>query len=166
MTYEADTKSDGESYITPTVGKYPAMDVARCVIEYFHKKKRKITNLPLQKLLFFIEKAALKETGESMIRENFHAWRLGPVIPGVYDVFSVYASSNILIPKRTPESMEIAPEDKKLIEKVLKQYLDTPVWDLVELSHRETPWRAAYEYGPRSKIRKEFMENMYSKKYN
>lgn len=153
-----------ETEIIPVEGKYPAIDVARCVIEYYHKMNRKITNMPLQKLLFFIEKASLKETGESMIKEDFYAWRLGPVIPTVYEAFAIYTSYNLPVPKKTQQSVEISPKDQKFIEGVLNDYIDMPVWSIVEESHKETPWYYFYEiYGQSSKIRRSFMQYIYSK---
>lgn len=142
-------------------GKYPAMTVAGCVIKYCHKKKKKITNLPLQKILFFIQKESLEKTGKDLIQEEFHAWRLGPVIPDVYEAFSIYASFNLPVPEQTAETDK---EDREFIESVVEKYIDMPVWDLVEKSHQERPWEYIYGiFGPKSRIPKEFMRTYYYK---
>ncbi len=116
---------------------YSAIDVANYVINFSASKNEEITNLKLQKLLYYIDAAFLVEKGESCIFQNFKHWRHGPVIPDVYSEFRVYLNTSI--PKREEES-SILSEDKDLIDNVIESNFKFSPWELVDRTHKEKPW--------------------------
>ena len=57
--------------------------VAKYVLEQCKKKKKPISNLQLQKMLYYIQIELMKQN-EDIIIDEFEAWRFGPVINNVY----------------------------------------------------------------------------------
>lgn len=60
---------------------YKALDIARYVIDYSNYKKYRITNLRLQKILYFIQAAFLVFGQKPCFDDVIEAWGLGPVVP-------------------------------------------------------------------------------------
>ncbi|AJQ26922.1 Panacea domain-containing protein [Pelosinus fermentans] len=132
--------------------KYSALEVAKYILTYCFKADTPISNLKLQKLLYFVQGEFYKEKGEPLFTEDISAWQFGPVVPDVYYEFCVYAGTPILNSYTT----EIGSEDKQLINSVIKAKVKTPTWKLVEETHAvDTPWYEIYnKKGNRSVIPK------------
>ena len=129
---------------------YSAHSIAKYIINWCNNHSIRITNLKLQKLLYFLQGEIVKQTGIKLIREDFYAWQLGPVIPEVYNAFSMYSSSTI--PKQEL-NISIDPQLVKHIEVVLLKYAKRSTWDLVDLSHCQDPWKYNYQiFGDRAII--------------
>lgn len=129
---------------------YSARLVAAHTVNWYHDNDLYITNLKLQKLLYFLQWEFFKLDHQKLINEEFFAWDLGPVIPSIYKEYSIYASS--LIPKQY-NIAEIDFETFECIDKILKLYDSKTTWELVELSHSQYPWKYIYhKYGSKSLI--------------
>ena len=63
---------------------YSVLDVAKYVIFYSNEKKYDISNLKLQKILYFIQAEFLVSENEPCFYEEIEAWNFGPVVPEVY----------------------------------------------------------------------------------
>lgn len=128
---------------------YVTSEVADYVINWCHDENINITNLKLQKLLYFLQGEIFKKTGKRLISDDFYAWRLGPVIPEIYLNYAIYSST--LIPRQKPS--KLLENDIKNINEILKKYAYQPAWNLVELTHAEDPWKYNYEiFGDKSII--------------
>ena len=68
-----------------------AMDLANYIINKSIDLEKPISNLQLQKILYFVNLLYLHDTKSFLINENeeFQAWRHGPVIPDVYRKFAI-----------------------------------------------------------------------------
>lgn len=145
--------------------EYSAIDVSLEIINYTNSLNKKITNLHLQKLLFFVEKESLQRNHRHMIKEAFSAWKLGPVVPVAYTRFSAYAGFDI---PNLPQKIRIDPEPKKIIHDVLDYWFDkNPSNDpffLVQESHKERAWSVPFDlFGHNTEIPKSFMKECYAK---
>ena len=69
---------------------YDAVSVAKYVINYCMKKAAPVTNLKLQKILYYLWIEFYKATGKPLFNNTIRAWPLGPVVPDVYDRFCAY----------------------------------------------------------------------------
>jgi uncharacterized phage-associated protein len=54
-----------------------------------------ITPMKLQKMLYFLYRDYLQKTKEPLFTERFMAWKYGPVLDSVYQVFKQYRSNSI-----------------------------------------------------------------------
>lgn len=94
--------------------------------------------MKLQKLLYFLQGEIVKKTGKRLIREDFYAWQLGPVIPEVYNIFSMYSSATL--PKQKL-CHTIDPQMERYMDSVFWRYAGKSAWELVDLSHYQEPWK-------------------------
>jgi uncharacterized phage-associated protein len=54
-----------------------------------------ITPMKLQKMLYFLYRDYLQRTKEPLFTERFMAWKYGPVLDSVYQIFKQYRSNTI-----------------------------------------------------------------------
>ena len=71
---------------------YSAIDVSRYVILRCNQLGRTISNLKLQKLLYFAWKNYYKKYRKYLFNENFEAWQFGPVVRNVYYDYCAHKS--------------------------------------------------------------------------
>lgn len=148
---------------------YNVLDVARYVINYSNERGYGVSNLKLQKLLYFIQAYFLTATDDNRpcFKDKIEAWDFGPVVPNAYREFRQYGSGNI----PTIESYVvfdnkniwnshrevynpnvIACDDRKMIASVVDEFSRYSASGLVDLTHRQAPWRDAYQRFANSEI--------------
>ena len=76
---------------------YDAIDVSRYVINYSNQHEYGISNLKLQKILYFIQAYFLMSTlnHTACFQDVIEAWDFGPVVPSVYHEFKQYGAGDI-----------------------------------------------------------------------
>lgn len=125
----------------------PASKVAR----YFLAKADEevgdgISNLKLQKLVYYAQAYHLAIFNEPLFPEQMEAWEHGPVVPDLYRHYKSYGSGNIEKP------VDFDPEDYdqqslELMDEVYEVFGQYSAWKLRNLTHSERPWMDAYEDG-------------------
>lgn len=141
---------------------YKVLDVCRHVINYSNECDYGISNLKLQKVLYFIQAYFLieKKDRTPCFDEKIEAWDFGPVVPEAYYEYKQYGSGDIPTiesfiifdkgyiwnsKKVKFEDTLISDTDKSLINKVVDKFADYSATDLVFfLTHRQSPWIDAY----------------------
>ena len=121
--------------------KYSAIDLANYVITYANQNSKPITNLYLQKILYYIQAEELVTTGEPIFNEPIMAWKYGPVIEEVYYKFSPFGSSVINSERIISELVDIEDDVKVRINHIINEKMKKPAWKLVRETHEEDPWR-------------------------
>ncbi|MCI8269001.1 MAG: DUF4065 domain-containing protein [Lachnospiraceae bacterium] len=139
---------------------YNVMDVARYVVNYSIEIGRPVSNLKLQKLLYFIQVAFISQYGLPCYEEPIIHWRHGPVVESVYQKYKAYGAENItdkeleyfsfsfnvdtrsfmIEPKKYNESV-FEFSHLMLIRSIIESYKDTSPWEMVDLTHKEEPWK-------------------------
>ncbi len=140
---------------------FDVLDVSRYTINYSNMKGYGISNLKLQKILYFIQAYFLiNNDGIPCFSEKIEAWDLGPVVREAYNEFKQYGSTDI--PSITSyfvldddniwnseqkvfDDAIIDPYQKSMIDTVVDKFKDYSATDLVNLTHRQAPWRQAYK---------------------
>lgn len=121
--------------------KISASDVAKYVIKVFQECEDPITNLKLQKLLYYIQGWHLGLYDAPVFDDDFQAWIHGPVIPKVFyeykDEFPWLPIINQLDAVSLPLEIELH------IEEVLTIYGKDSCWELELRIHKEDPWLIA-----------------------
>lgn len=74
---------------------YNALTVAKYIIKRCNDTNRIISNLKLQKLLYFVQAEFLVTTTHACFPEEIEAWDFGPVVPEVYHRYKAYSSIKI-----------------------------------------------------------------------
>jgi uncharacterized phage-associated protein len=134
---------------------YEARKVCNFVLAHYDAQQFDLTNLRLNKLLFFVHAASLVTRQEGLIRNHFEAWQYGPVIRPVFDAFKKHGDHWITEPARfldyaTGEHKpipfdEISIADADLISDIFAEYSRFSTGQLVALSHEAGgPWDLVY----------------------
>lgn len=123
---------------------YSAVDLAKYVVGYCNKKNQPITNLKLQKMLYFLWIKYFKESGQVLYTDDICAWQLGPVVPDVYYEFCSYAG----IPIMTNPKTTINEKSDTTLNSAIDAYLPFTARKLVDLTHKKgKPWDLTYRNG-------------------
>lgn len=125
---------------------YNVLDVSQYVIKYSNEQDYGISNLKLQKILYFIQVYFLLEKDEPCFDDKIEAWDIGPMISAVYAKYRRYANNNIPAEnsKRVKYQAIITDADKQLINKVVDKFADRSVLGLTVLTQKQSPWINAY----------------------
>ena len=111
-----------------------------------------MTNLKLQKLLYFAEGCAHRELGSSLFPERLEAWELGPVVPEIYRAFKPCGRNPI------EEPIAAAPEFPSEVEiylgRIIAHFGRYSAQHLVRMSHADRPWIEAYRAGRNAEMKR------------
>ena len=144
---------------------YPAAAIANEFIRIAERKGRRLTQMQVQKLVYFAHGWHLALTGEPLINERVLAWDYGPVVRSLWRAFKEYGSNPIQKMARVPdwegdlvnwitptvedgEQPETNAYTAALIRRVWEQYGSLKAYELSELTHVEGgPWSRTRENG-------------------
>lgn len=124
---------------------YSALDVAKYIIWYCKEEEYSISNLKLQKLLYFVQAQFLVVMGHPIFKEKIEAWDFGPVVPEVYQHFKLWGSSEIPRVVAKQANNKIFEKDQEVIDEILEVCAPYSANTLVDITHNQAPWRNAYE---------------------
>ncbi|WP_424526378.1 Panacea domain-containing protein [Spiroplasma endosymbiont of Glossina fuscipes fuscipes] len=127
----------------------------------------RLSNLEIQKLLYFINGNYYAKFGKKLISDKFEAWKYGPVIPHIYHWLRENKNNKIYIDINDNEIIKIInkfskhfnEEEIKFIKKIFNFYSKFSVYQLVNLSH-EGPWQLTNE---NEEIKDELIKEYFSK---
>lgn len=114
-----------------------------------------MTNLKLNKLLYFAQGEYLANFEEPLFDEDFQAWRLGPVIKSIYDEYKACGRQPITYIDDTFNIKDFSDEESNFLTDILVKYGFYSAQGLVKLSHKKGgPWATSYSEGENSIIAK------------
>jgi len=153
---------------------FPTNHVANTLLQRAFKEGRTdVTNMKLQKLMFFLNGWHLAVTGQPATQDPFEVWQYGPVIPSLYRKVQEYGRAPIsrYIKEFDPRSgseraFVVHPDCKKfyeILDAVWEKYIGIDALRLSTMTHRPgTPWRRAKDEGksviPDDYIREYFVQ--------
>lgn len=136
---------------------FDARDVANFVLDTCESLGRPVTNLSLQKLVYFCHSLTLATTGKPLISERFEAWQHGPVMPYLYREFKAYGDAPIRsratkLDKQTGGRMTARYSFSESLENLLRSITTTysalTAYQLVQISHEPGgPWDVVWNHG-------------------
>ena len=110
-----------------------------------------ISNLKLQKLVYYAQGLYLALHDEPLFAENIEAWTYGPVIPSLYHEYKEYGSGCITPPTDFDMSV-LTDEAREVLDEVYQVYGQFSGWKLRDMTHEEAPWQEAYAKKSSAKI--------------
>lgn len=133
-----------------------AQVLAHLIINFALDHDRPVSNLELQKIMYFCQLSSYKFTGRRLIDDcNFEAWKFGPVIPAVYMELRVFIGSPIRCNKY--QEQETLPEHAA---KTVSYWLNKWPWELVEYAHRSSgAWKQTFVPGAKTVIPEDLIEH-------
>lgn len=105
-----------------------------------NKEREGITNLKLQKVLYFAQAYYLSKVGKPLFYDDIEAWEYGPVVPDVYHKFKSKGSNPIICEE---DKSILADEDKETLKKIWGTFGGYSASKLVDIAHAHTPWKEA-----------------------
>lgn len=123
---------------------YDALQVARYVITRCFEAGKPVSNLKLQKMLYFLWVDFYKKKAKKLFLDDICAWQLGPVIPDVYYEYCSYAGRPIFARYES----EINACDEKILDELIEKYVNISATELVAKTHElGTAWDEIYRNG-------------------
>lgn len=101
-----------------------------------------LTNLHLNKLLFYAHGWSLALTNTRLVQHSFEAWQHGPVLKPVYDAFKAYRGAPIG-PSEGRASPSIAPGHAWLMQRCITELGPAPGGALIDETHKLHSWMEA-----------------------
>ena len=133
------------------------MDVsARLVGQYLFAQAvaagESVTNLKLQKLVYYSYASVLTLCEERLFFEPIEAWRRGPVVKNLYHDLKAYKSSPIdeeFLSPYTVDETEMVSEQfdfevQFVLDGVCRKYMPLSAFALSDQTHVEAPWFRAW----------------------
>lgn len=99
-----------------------------------------ISNLKLQKLVYYAQGFWLAIHGRPLFDEEIEAWTHGPVVPVLYHHYKGFRSERI----PTPTNIDFdcyTEQHKELFDEIYALYGQYSAWKLREMTHNESPWK-------------------------
>ena len=124
---------------------YDVSDIARFIVCKYIADGNPVTNMKLQKMLYYAWVEYYKQFGEYLFKDDICAWKYGSIVPKVNSEFRIFAGMPIL------RSAEPAEMDRQVIDFLIKftnDHKDFTASGLINLTNRAGyPWKLVYREG-------------------
>jgi len=140
---------------------YKAQDIAKWFLANEDCIPDEITNMKLQKLLYYAQGTFLAMTDKPLFDDDICKWPYGPVVPNVYYQYNSFGDRKITDYTNPPEVTET---DDFLLHQVCELFGVHSAWQLSEMTHKERPWMITADGRAIDKkvIKNYFKENVFS----
>ncbi len=124
---------------------YSALDVSKYIVSKCTRDGHPISNLQLQKILYYVQRAFLNIQIQ-FIDDAIEAWQFGPVCPEAYYYFCGFGSMPINIVY--DNVIEMADNLREVVDHIVEDKRTKNPWDLVEDTHHAGgAWDMVYRNG-------------------
>jgi len=130
-----------------------ASDVAR----YILRRAGPMTTLKLQKLVYYAQAWSLAWDGVPLFSDPIEAWEHGPVVRSLFESHR----GRRWIRRIEGSEAALSPDQQDTVDAVLERYGLLTAEVLSELTHAETPWRAARQNGDTATVEWEALRTYY-----
>lgn len=159
IAYNVNRKTKGEVDVMCR-----AIDAANFFVEVANSDPDDcMTNLRVNKLLFYAQGWHLVRFKKPLFQEDFEAWPLGPVVPDVYKAFKPCGRERIAAASGDFSPSVFTSEEIDLLLDVSNEYGKYSSPALVNMTHaKDSPWKKVYEPGANRVIPIRDMEAYFS----
>jgi uncharacterized phage-associated protein len=117
-----------------------SFEIAKYFINLANQTGSFLSNLKLQKLVYYAQAWHLALHDQPLFDEDFEAWVHGPVIPELYQAYKHFSWKPI------QEDVVVADLSKSVLEhlrEVADEYFACDAYELERMTHLESPWQIA-----------------------
>lgn len=143
-------------------------DCANLLIELTNKDENTddMTNLRLNKLLYFAQGHYLARYGKPLFDDEIEAWKFGSIVPRIYGKYENRGKQPIMSFDVVDTSKAFTDNEFEMLVTVLQEYKPMSTWSLVNLNHEKgSPWDKFYLKGKyHAKIDKEDIREYFKTK--
>src|ERR1700722_9544145 len=116
-------------------------DVVDFFLAFANECGEPLTNLKLQKLVYYAQAWYLANFNKPLFDDDFEAWVHGPVLPALYHKLKERRSQTIVSDLRMEEvSKKIGPEVIEFLKEIAKIYMTESAYALEMMTHNDSPW--------------------------
>ena len=103
-----------------------------------------ISNLKVQKILYYVQGFHLAMYGKPIFNEDIYAWQHGPVVKEAYHHFKEFGAGHIELSNEDVEKhyVEFSDAENQLMFDVWDAYGQYSAYRLMTFTHEEPPWRS------------------------
>lgn len=124
-----------------------AMGWAKYIVSKCTNEGHPISNLQLQKILYYVQKKLL-HSNEEAFDDAIEAWQFGPVVPDVYYHYCGYGSMPIAITYDEIDDLCVRKDTMDDIDDIIVEKRSLKPWDLVAETHKVNgAWDKTYDNG-------------------
>ncbi len=140
--------------------------VADYIIASLHEAGEEISQMKLQKLLYFAQGLWLSDCGEPLFDEPMMAWQHGPVSRSTYDRFKQFQQHDI-DDSEIQKPNDLSGEISAHLDMIIETLGALPAIELRRMTHTTTPWVEVWEQtkgetSPGDPISQESMRTFFS----
>jgi uncharacterized phage-associated protein len=131
-------------------------EIANLVLDFGERAGVPLTNMTINKVVFFLHAWYLAKTGEPLVSAKIEAWDYGPVFRELYGEFKKFGNKRITskATRRNVRTMQqevcvgcFSKQDLEFLSPLIEDYAQMSAGKLVELSHvRGGPWDQVYNH--------------------
>lgn len=122
---------------------YSAYDIANYFLYKAKKDQELISNLKLQKLVYYAQGLHLASLGTSLFKEKIRAWNYGPIIPELYAKYKSFGAGGIP-PDKSFVPNSIGDNTREFLDDIYNAFGQFSATRLMELTHSEECWKDAH----------------------
>ncbi len=128
--------------------KVPYYSVSNYFIALSNSTGNLISNLKLQKLMYYAQAWYLALYGVRLFDADFEAWIHGPVLPSLYRDYKRFGWKAIEREDLDESSIgqlerEFGIEVTQFLNEIVEEYFGLSAYELERLTHKEDPWLMA-----------------------
>lgn len=122
---------------------YSVYDIANYFLFKAERDNELLSNLKLQKLIYYSQGLHLALFGIPIFTEKIRAWNYGPVVPELYAAYKEYGAGGIPCDdKFDPKSID--KKTRSFLKEVYEAFGQFSAVRLMGLSHTDQCWRDAH----------------------
>ncbi len=110
-----------------------ALDLAKYIVDKCARENQPISNLQLQKILFYIQRECLRTYDEPAFFAEIEAWKFGPVVRIVYYHFCGSGGNPIRFKFQNLDQTKIKFKD--IVDRVVEEKRKVNPWEMVDDTH-------------------------------
>lgn len=147
---------------TISIMAYKASDIAKKLIFKAQNDEpnggERLTNLKLQKLLYYQQGFHLAFFGTPLFDDNIEAWMYGPVVPSIYEKYSSYGSASL---PEVSNPISLSDDEEELFNEIYDAYREFSAIGLMNRTHKEKPWIDAVPHDRGTVISQDSMKSYF-----
>lgn len=120
---------------------YSVHKLAKYIIRKSAAEEMPVSNLQLQKILYYIQGYSYKNFDEAAFDEPIYRWPYGPVVPEVYFEYNKNRAAKIHPNEGETDEIRLNRKHKKVFDAVINKCIPIRPGELVEKTHMERPWK-------------------------
>lgn len=122
---------------------YKALDIANYFLFKAEKDEELISNLKVQKLIYYAQGIHLALFGKPIFEDPIKAWTYGPVVPSLYGRYKKYGTGNVPPdPAFDPETID--SKTRGFLDEIYMAFGQFSAGRLIDFTHSDQCWEDAH----------------------